>query len=262
MRPIWKGSLSFGLVNIPVRLYSATAGTGLEFDMLHKDDLSPIKYVRVCKKDGQEVPYEDIVKGYQYENGDYVVLTDEDFEKANIKKSRTIGIVDFVEASGIDEVFYDKPFYLEPDKGAEKPYALLREALNRSGKVGIAKFVLRNREHLAALKPSGKAIILDQMRYQDEMRPKDDLKLPESEVSAKEIDMALALIDQLSGNFQPDKYHDTYTEDLKKIIAQKAKGRPIKSKGAAPRETEVKDLMDMLRVSLQKHKELEKAKAK
>ncbi len=263
MRPIWKGSLSFGLVNVPVRLYSATAGTELSFDMLDKETLSPIHYVRVRKSDGKEVAYEDIVKGYEYEKGDYVVLTDADFETADVKKTHSINVVDFVKADEIDDIYFDKPYYLEPEKGAEKPYVLLREALERSGKVGIAKFVLQSKEHLAALKPSGKALILDQMRYKDDIRPKDELSLPDTEVSKKEVDMALALIDQLSGPFKPEQFHDTYKEDLEKIIETKAKGKPVKvGRSAPPADTEVKDLMVMLKASLEKHKEREKAKAR
>lgn len=261
MRPIWKGSISFGLINIPVRLYSATAGTELSFKMLHAEDMGPISYVKVCKKDGKEVPFQDIVKGYEYQKGDYVIMTDEDFEHANVKKSHTIDIQDFVKETEIDDIYFEKPYYLEPEKGAEKPYALLRDALAKSGKVGIAKFVLRSKENLAALKTSGQVIVLEQMRYHDEIRAQEDLKLPGSEATKKEVDIALALIEQLTAKFDATKFHDTYKKDVMDMIKAKAKGKTVKvAEGTAPKETEVKDLMAMLKASLEKQKEPEEAK--
>jgi DNA end-binding protein Ku len=156
MRAIWSGALSFGLVNIPVKLYSATAGMGLDLTMLHKKDISPIRYARICRADGKEIPYEDIVKGYEYQKGDYVILTDEDFKKASVEKTKAIEIESFVKESEIDPIYFEKPYYLEPEKGAQKAYALLRESLKKSKKIGLAKFVLRNREHLAAIRPKAK----------------------------------------------------------------------------------------------------------
>lgn len=255
MRAIWTGALSFGLVNIPIRLYSATEDHGLDFDMLHKEDLSPIRYARVCRADGKEVPYEDIVKGYEYEKGDYVVLDQEDFKKANVKKTKTIEIVDFVKEDEIDPIYFEKPYYLEPDKGAAKPYALLREAIKKSKKVALAKFVLRNREHIAVIKVSGNVLVLDQLRFDSEIRPPDSLNLPKSEkANTREIDMALSLIDQLSAHFKPEQYKDTYAQDLKAIIEEKAEGKKPKTKGKAPQPTEVRDLMAALRASLEKQK--------
>ncbi len=255
MRSIWTGALSFGLVNIPIRLYSATAGRGLELDMLHKKDLSPIRYARVCRADGKEIPYEDIVKGYEYQKGDYVILTDEDFKKANVEKTKAIEIESFVKSADIDPIYFEKPYYLEPDKGAEKAYALLRESLKKSKKIGIARFVLRNREHLAAIRPDGKVLVLEQMRFDDDIRPVDDLKLPDAKKAGnKEIEIALALIDQLTEHFDPKKYKDTYTAELKKVIDAKAKGKPIKAKGREPQATEVADIMAMLKKSLEKEK--------
>jgi DNA end-binding protein Ku len=211
MRAIWTGALSFGLVNIPVRLYSATSGTGLEFDMLHKKDLSPIRYARVCRADGKEVPYEEIVKGYEYKKGDYVVLTDEDFKKAAPRRTKTVDIFDFVKEDEIDSVYFEKPYYLEPDKGAGKAYSLLREALKKSKKVGLAKFVLRNKEHLAVIKPFGKVVVLNQLRFNDEIRPPEGLDLPGEKVAkGKEIEIALALIDHLTSHFKPEDYKDDY----------------------------------------------------
>lgn len=255
MRAIWSGALSFGLVNIPVKLYSATGENKLELDMLHKKDLSPIRYARICRKDGKEVPWEEIVKGYEYQSGDYVVLTDEDFKKANVEKTKAIEIQEFSKESEIDTMYYEKPYYLEPEKGAEKAYALLRESLKKSKKVGIAKFVLRNREKLAAIKPSGNALVLQQMRFDEDVRDTKDLNLPDAKKAAgKEIDIALALIDQLTEAFDPKEFKDTYTDDLKAVIAAKAKGKPVKAKGREPKATEVGDLMAVLKKSLEKEK--------
>jgi DNA end-binding protein Ku len=255
MRAIWSGSLSFGLVNIPVKLYSATGENRLNLDMLHKKDLSPIRYARICRADGKEVPWEDIVKGYEYRTGDYVVLTDEDFKKANVEKTKAIEIEQFTKESEIDTIYFEKPYYLEPEKGAEKAYALLRESLKKSKKIGIAKFVLRNRERLAAIKPSGNVLVLEQMRFREEIRDPKELNLPDNKkASNKEIDMALALIQQLTEVFAPNKFKDTYIDELKQVIAAKAKGKPVKAKGRELKPTEVSDIMAMLKKSLEKEK--------
>jgi DNA end-binding protein Ku len=254
MRAIWSGLISFGLVNIPVKLYSATEGQGLSFHMLHDKDLSPIRFARVCRADGKEIPYENIVKGYEYVEGDYVVLLDQDFERANIKRTKTIEILDFTEDKQVDDIYFVRPYYLEPEKNAEKAYALLREALKRSKKIGIAKFVLRNREHLAALKPLGNTIVLNEMRFKDEVRDIGELKFPDKDmVKPNELDIALKLIDQLSGPFKPEKYHDNYTVELKKLIEEKSKGLKPKSKGKVPQPTKVPDIMATLRESLERH---------
>lgn len=256
MRAIWSGALSFGLVNIPVRLYSATEEHGLDFDMLHKKDLSPIRYARVCKADGKEIPYEDIVKGYEMQEGDYVVLSDEDFKKANVKKTKTIDIIDFVKEDQVDSIYFEKPYYLEPDKGAAKAYALLREAIKQSKKVGLAKFVLRNREHLAIIKPHGSAIVLEQLRFNEEIRKPEGLTLPDTKEKPgrREIEMALSLIDQLTEPFKPEKYKDTYVQDLKQVIKEKSKGKRVKAKNAEkiPETTQVNDIMAMLKKSLER----------
>ena len=255
MRAIWTGAISFGLVNIPVRLYSAVNSQGLNFDMLSKKDLSPIRYARIATSDGKEVPYKDIVKGYEIEKGQYVVLDKKDFDSAAPEKTKTIDIVDFVMEEEIDTIFFEKPYFLEPDKNATKPYALLREALRQSKKVGLAKFVLRNRESLAILKTSGDAIILQQMRFNDEIRKAEDLNLPSSTaVSKKEVDTALKLIEQLTEKFDPTLFKDTYTEELLKIIEAKSQGQPIKGKVKEPETTKVKDLMDTLVASIEASK--------
>ncbi len=256
---MWTGSLSFGLINIPVRLFSATQDHGISFDMLHKKDLSPIRYARICKADGKEVPYDDIVKGYEYQKGDYVVLVDEDFKRANIKKTKAIEMVAFTDEGEIDPIYYEKPYYLEPDKGADKAYVLLREALLKSKKVGLAKFVLHNREHIGVIKPYDHLLVLNQLRYENEIREYSDLHLPKKEeASSREISMAIKLIDQLTAHFKPEEFHDTYIEELKTIIEEKAKGKKPKAKGKEPKITKVKDIMSMLKQSLEKsnHKKI------
>jgi len=258
MRAIWTGALSFGLVNIPVRLYSASETRGgLKLDMLDKKDLSPIRYARISRKSGREVPWEQIVKGYEYAPGDYVVLTDEDYKKANVKMTRTVDIIDFAKESDIDPVYYEKPYFLEPEKGAFKAYALLREAIKRSKKVGIAKFVLRNREHIGVIRASGKVIVLEQLRYAEDLRSPEGLNLPAKEDSSKrEIDMALHLIDQLTEGFNPKKFKDTYTDDLKAVIKKKSKGKVPRAKNAGKIKDvrEEHDIMAILKKSLEKER--------
>jgi DNA end-binding protein Ku len=252
MRSIWTGALSFGLVNIPVKLYSASVENTLKFHYLHKDDNSPINYIKVCRADGKEVPQNEIVKGYEYRKGDFIIMTDEDFKKANARKTKTVDIVQFVNQTEIDPILYEKPYYLEPDKGAEKPYALLRDALAQSGKVAVANFVMRNREHTAVVKPVKNVLILDQMRFESEIRDTSGLAVPEGKADKKEIEMALALIEQLTGHFEASKFKDTYTEELQNVIKQKALGKPIKATEEAPTPTGTKDLMSMLKASLEK----------
>jgi DNA end-binding protein Ku len=197
------------------------------------------------------VPYDEIVKGYEYGEGDYIVLTEEDFARADVRRTKTIDIEGFVEEAEIDVRYFEKPYYLEPQKGAAHAYALLREALEQSGKVGIGRFVMRNRENLAVLKPVGPVITLTQIRFPAELRSPAQLDLPEEgRAKGRELEMALSLIDQLSQPFQPETYHDTYTEELKTVIAEKAKGRKPRTKGEAPAATKVQDLMEALRASL------------
>jgi DNA end-binding protein Ku len=255
MKAIWSGSISFGLVTIPVKLYSGSQNNTLDLDMLRKGDLCPVKYSRVCREDGKEIPWEDIVKGYEYKEGDYVVLDKEDFEKANVEKTKTIDILDFVKESEVDSLFYDKPYYLEPEKAGIKPYALLREALKKSKKVGIGSFVIRNREHIGVVKPYGKLIVLNQLRYHDEIRDYDELNLPDDKnIKEKELKMAMELIDKSTSKFKPEEYEDTYVEDLKKVIEAKAKGRKPKAKGKEPKQAKVINMMDLLKKSLDQKK--------
>lgn len=251
MRALWTGAISFGLVNIPVKLFSGSESNSLDLDMLRKNDLCPIKYLRVCKRDNEEVPYEEIVKGYEYSDGEYIVLTDKDFESANLAKTHLIDILGFVQESEIDSRFFQKPYYLEPDKSGGKPYALLREALKRSGKVGVASYVLRNRGSLGILKPLDDLLVLNEIRYREEVRDFTELKLPSAEnLREPEVELALTLIDHLTAKFDPAQYKDTYIEDLKRIIEEKAAGRTPVPREEAPQPTKVVDLMALLKESL------------
>jgi DNA end-binding protein Ku len=255
MRSIWSGAIGFGLVNIPVKLYSASQShDGLDLDMLHKEDHSPIRYARICREDGEEVPYDDIVKGYEYRKGDYVVLTQEDFKKADAKKTKTIEIRHFVDEAEIDSRYYEKPYYLEPDKGADRAYALLRDALAKTNKIALAKYAMRARDNMGAIKPMGNALVLNQMRFPADLRNLADLKLPDQKAQKEELEMAVALIKQLDKPFIPEDWHDTYTEELEEVIEQKAKGQKPKTHGQAPKDTKVKDLMSTLKASLENSK--------
>jgi DNA end-binding protein Ku len=253
MRPIWNGSISFGLVNIPVRLYSGTnPHEGIDLNMLHKEDHSPVRFARICRKDGEEIPWNDIVKGYEYREGDYVVLTKKDLDEIDAKKTQTIDILQFVDEPDIDIRYFEKPYYLEVVKGGEKAYALLRAALEKSHKLALATFVLHERQHVAAIKPVGRALVLNQMRYPTDLREAGDLHLPtDKEVTAKEIEMALALITQETRPFIAEDLHDTYTEELEELIKDKTKGKkPAKHKTKAPEKTSAGDLMSALKASL------------
>lgn len=255
MRALWKGWLSFGLINLPVYLYSGTREKELNFHLLHKKDNSPIHYARICKKDGQEVPWEDIIKGYQLQNGDIVLLADKDFENVNIHRTKTLDILDFTFEKEIDTIYYQKPYYLEPQKGAAKAYILLRESLKNSKKVGVVKFVLRNREHLGIIKPYGDYLVIMQLRFSHEILKHPDLEIPKTEkASAKEIALATQLIDQLTSTFSPSKYRDEYREEILRMIQQKAKGHRIKQKGKLPKKTKESQIVKVLKESLKKAK--------
>ena len=252
MRPLWTGSLSFGLISIPVIMYSASKERALDFTMLRKGDLSPISFKRVSKKTGEEVPYEEIVKGFEYKEDKYVVLEQEDFKRASPEKSERIDIEAFVDEPEIDTKFYDKPYYLEAGKGADKAYVLLREALAQEKKVAVARMVFRQREDLVVVKPDGNFLMLNQLRFLDELRDHSELKAPHhAEVSRKEIAMAIELIEKMSGKFDPKEYKDTYTEKLEAIIKAKARGeklKPISKEEHKPAEHA--DLVAQLQASL------------
>lgn len=252
MRSLWNGSLSFGLISIPVTMYSASKERALDFSMLRKSDLLPISFKRVSSRTGEEVPYEDIVKGFEYKEGKYVVLDQDDFKRASPEKSERIDIEAFVLENEIETKYYDKPYYLEPGKGAEKAYVLLREALGQEKKVALARMVFRQREDLVVVKPDGDLLLLNQLRYPDELRDHGELKVPHHvEVSRKEIAMAIELIEKMTGRFNPKEYKDTYTDKLEAIIKAKARGEKLKP---LPREehqkTESADLVEQLRASL------------
>jgi len=260
MRSIWKGALSFGLVNIPVHMYTASQEKEISFVLLHKKDHSEIRYARICKAEEKEVPWNEIVKGYEYEKGDFVILNDEDFEKANLKKTKTIEILNFIKEDEIDTMYYVKPYFLEPDK-SDKAYALLRDALKKSKKVGLAKYVLRNREHIAVVKVHENMIILNELRYQNELIIPQDLKIPALQKPVgKEIDIAMQLIDQLTVPFEPENYKDDYTEEIKEIIKQKEKGQrgPVHPKTEKEPSKKIHDIMSLLQASLETTKKPQK----
>jgi DNA end-binding protein Ku len=256
MRPIWKGSISFGLVNIPIALYPATRREELNFKLLRKSDLSPINYKRVAEKDGKEVPWDQIVKGYEYEKGNYVILKDEDFQRVDIEATQTVDIQDFVEQEEIDPIFFYKPYYLEPQKGGDKAYVLLRESLKETGKVGIAKVVIKTRQYLAGVKPEESVLVLELMHFIDELADPNQLHVPKKlEVGKREMDMAKALIGSMSSKWNPQKYHDDYREAVMKVIEEKVEhgGEEIEEKPKkAPKPTKVIDLVSVLQQSLDK----------
>ena len=251
MRPIWTGAIGFGLVNIPVKLYSATESSNLSLDMLDKKDHSHIKYLRINEKTGKEVTWANIVKGYKL-NDEYVVLDEKDFEAASAKKTKTIEISDFVKEEEISSLYYETPYYLEPDKSGTRPYELLRQALLKTKKVGVASFVMRSKESLAILRPDKDVIVLNRIRFEEEIRETTDLTLPKNtEVKPAELKMAITLIDQLTGKFDISKYKDTYADELLKLIKAKASGKTINVPEMKVVHNKTKDLMEQLKASLE-----------
>ncbi|HUQ67026.1 MAG TPA: Ku protein [Flavitalea sp.] len=252
MRSIWSGAISFGLVNIPVKLNSAVdSGEALDFDMLSKKELAPIRYARIDTKTDKEVTWKDIVKGYQYAKGKYVVVTDEDFAKASPEKSKTIDIIQFVKEDEIDPILYEKPYYVIPDKGAAKSYGLLIKALEETKTVGLAEFMLRNRVHVCAVKAYNGILLLNQMRYHEEIREIPEVEKPKNEkITPKELQLATKLIQQLTEKFDPEAFKDTYVAELKKVIKAKAAGKDIHIAEPKKATATVKDLMEVLKQSL------------
>jgi DNA end-binding protein Ku len=251
MKSIWKGAIAFGLVNIPVRLYSATESQGIASHMLYKKDLSRIRYQRIAESTGKEVSAEEIVRGYEVEKDQYVVLSDEELGDAAPEKSAVIEIQEFVQESEISSLYFEKPYYLEPDKGAGKAYTLLREALDKSGKVGIAQFVLRSKESLCVLKPQGPGLVLNALRFASEIRSMEELSVPSNEkISPSEVSLATKLIEGMAGKFDPAKYKDTYTEEVRKLIEAKAKGQKRRAAPPKPAKSNVIDLVSALQESL------------
>lgn len=254
MRAIWKGSISFSLINIPIVLYPATRREELKFRLLRASDMSPVNYKRVAEADGKEVPWEQIVKGYEYEKGKFIVLKDEDFKRADIEATQSVDILDFVELDEIDPIFFDKPYYLEPEKRGEKAYSLLREALKQSGKVGIAKVVIKTRQHLAAVKPEKNLLVLELMHFAEEIIDTKELKIPGApSIGGKELNMAKDLIAKMSGKWDPAQYQDEYSEALMEIIHKKVEsgGKEVPTRGTAKKPTNVVDLVSVLQESLQ-----------
>jgi DNA end-binding protein Ku len=256
MRAIWKGNISFALVSIPISLFSATRRNELSFHYLHKKDMSPVSYKRFCDGENVEVPWEEITRGYEYEKDRYVEITDDDLDKADIELSKTIAIQEFVQESEIDPVFFDKPYYLEPQKGGERAYALMRDALAQSKKVGIAKVVLKSREHLAAVKTVGDMMTLQTMRFAHEIVDAGSLNLPKAaEVSKKEMELANTLINSMSDKFDPVKYRDDYYDKVLEIIQMKVAGvSPQVAVAKGPGPAKVVDLMEILKQSLNETK--------
>jgi len=254
MRSIWTGSISFGLINIPIKMFSAVQESSLDMDMLDAKDHSNIKFKRVNEKTGKEVTFASIVKGYKIDDK-YVILEDEDFEAADAVKTKTIDIQSFAFEKEIESIYYEQPYFLEPDKGASNAYGLLRDALAASGKVGVTSFVLRNKESLAILKPYKNVILLNRIRFEQEVRSTEELKVPAlSKKKTKEMDMAEKLIDQLTEKFDISNFKDEYTDKLLKIIKNKAKGKKVKAPKLKVVHKQSDDLLDMLKASLEKKK--------
>jgi DNA end-binding protein Ku len=272
-RGLWKGAISFGLVNVPVELFSVEKRSSeLDLTMLDRRDFAPVGYKRYNKASGKEVPWNEIVKGYEYQDGRYVVLSDEDFRRANVEASKTVEIHGFVEVGSIPPEYFENPYYLSPGKRGEKAYALLRDALAKAGKAGVATVVIRTRQYLAAVVPQGEVLLLNTLRYADEVRSPEDVGIPEKlekvKVSAKELELALRLIEDMSEKWQPQKYKDTYREDLLARIEEKVKAGQTeeitqreKGEGRERKGGEVIDLMALLKKSVEQKKPARRAAA-
>lgn len=253
MHILWKGSINFGLVSIPINLYNGSSVPSLQLTMLHNKDHSPIRYARFCRSENKEIAYSEIVKGYEVEKNEFVELDTKDFEKASVAPSHSVDIIEFVDQKQIDARYYDKPYYLEPAKGGEKAYILLREVLKRSKKVAVATFVLHNREHIGIILSFGKIMVLNRIRFTREIRDTNFLKIPEKiTIRPEEMQMAATLVRQLTKKFQPQILHDTYDESLEKVVQAKAKGKHIKAKTKEVKGVKAKNLMTALRASLKK----------
>ena len=261
-RSMWKGAISFGLVHIPVDMYPAVSSNGLDLHMLDRRDFSPIGFKRYNKNTGKEVGWDDIIKGYEYTSGEYVVLSDEDLRRANPEATQTIDILAFVDASEVPLIYYDQPYYLAPGKGGDKVYALLRDTLKKVGKIGIANVVIRVKQHLAALHCVGNTIVMNTLRYADEIRDSAELKIPgktaKTAVTDKELKMAMALVEGMSEDWEPEQYHDTYREDVLAMIEKKVKAKQTKTitmpdpDEKPAKATNVIDLVSLLQASLGK----------
>ncbi|HKD35108.1 MAG TPA: Ku protein [Gaiellaceae bacterium] len=259
-RPIWSGTISFGLVSVPVRMYSATASKELRFHFLDKRDLQPIGYDKVRRDTGEHVDNEDVIRGFEVEKGRYVPLEDEDLDRLDIELTKTIDILDFVVLDEIDPIYFRKAYYLVPQEGAEKPYQLLARALEETGKVAIAKVVIRNKQHLAALRPWEKTLVLETMYYADEVRQPEQVD-GKAGLRRPEVEMAKSLVENLSAKFDPEKYDDTYRRELLDVLRAKAKGAPL-PEPEPEKEGEVVDLMAALRESVERTQKKSRSRAR
>lgn len=254
MRPIWKGAISFGLVNIPIGLYPATRREELKFRFLRASDLSPVNYKRVAEADGKEVPWDQIVKGYEYEKGKFVALKDEDFKRADIEATQTVDIINFVDLKEVDPVLFYKPYYMEPGRGGDKAYVLLREALEKNGKIAIAKVVIRARQHLAAIKPQKKGLMLELMRFPEELVDVSEFKAPaEKRAGKQELQMASKLVQSMTSAWKPEEYKDAYRHALERVIEEKIQHpeKPLPSKPRKKQPANIIDLVSVLEKSIQ-----------
>jgi DNA end-binding protein Ku len=265
MRAIWKGSISFGLVSIPISLFPATRREELKFRLLRKSDRSPVNYKRVAEVDGKEVPWDQIVKGYEYEKGKYIVIKDEDFARVDVEATQTVDIINFVKLEEINPLFFQKPYYMQVEKGGEKAYMLLREALENSGKIGIAKVVIKVRQHLAAIEPHQNGLMLELMHFPEELLDVSEFKAPAARTASKaEITMATKLVESMTAKWNPDRYHDDYHETLEKLIEEKVQhgGEKLPPHKKARKPTNVIDLVSVLQKSIEETKGKQKSQKK
>jgi DNA end-binding protein Ku len=253
-RAIWSGSITFGLVNAPVRIYSAIQEHKLHFHFVHRKDDSPIGYEKICKKEDKPVPDDEIVKAFEFAKGEYVYMEDEDFDAAKVQGVRTIEISDFVPYADIDPIFFAKTYYVGPDKGAEKVYSLLVRAMEGSELAGIAKFVMRDKQYLGCLRVREGALTLEQLYFADEIRPLTGIKPKKARVEKRELDMARALIENFAGEWDPTQYKDTYTRELRAVINAKRKGKEVHEAAEVEEPEEAIDLMEALRQSVERTK--------
>ena len=253
MRSIWNGAIGFGLVNIPIKLYSASESSSLDLDMLDKRDLSNIKFKRVNEKSGKEVEWDNIIKGYKLDDR-YITLDDEDFAAASSEKNKIFSIEQFVKEEEIDSVYFETPYFLEPQKHGENAYTLLFEALKKTKMVGVGTFVLRNKEIMGIIKPYKELLIINKIRFPEELREYDELKVPKSKTKPGELKLAISLIEQNSEPFNTEQFKDQYNANLLKIIKKKAKGKPLKVSKSEKVDIKTVDLMEKLKASLQKSK--------
>jgi len=264
MRTLWKGAVSFGLVNIPVKMYTATEKKDIKFNYLHKECMSPVQYHKFCPQCNREINNEEIVRGYEYQKGNYVIINEEDLERIPLANTKTVDILDFVELNQLDPVYYDKTYYLEPAPGGEKAYSLLIEAMNKTNKIAIARVLIRSKQSLAALRVKDRILLIETIFYPDEIRSPASLNtgIDKAQLHDNEIKMAVNLIENLSIDFNPEKYQDTYRKALWEIIEAKIVGKEIISPAPSVENTNVVDLMEALKASVQLSEEKRKEESK